>query len=55
MSAKQLLFGDSARQKMLVGINKLADAVVTILVLRVAMLPLIVLGVLPALFTMVFP
>lgn len=31
MSAKQLLFGDSARQKMLVGINKLADAVVTTL------------------------
>lgn len=31
MSAKQLLFGDEARQKMLVGINKLADAVVTTL------------------------
>ena len=31
MSAKQLLFGDDARQKMLVGINKLADAVVTTL------------------------
>lgn len=31
MSAKQLLFGDNARQKMLVGINKLADAVVTTL------------------------
>lgn len=31
MSAKQLLFGDDARQKMLVGINKLASAVVTTL------------------------
>ncbi|AKM81100.1 MAG: 60 kDa chaperonin [Candidatus Pacebacteria bacterium GW2011_GWF2_38_9] len=31
MSAKQLLFGDEARQKMLIGINKLADAVVTTL------------------------
>ncbi len=31
MPAKQLLFGDEARQKMLVGINKLADAVVTTL------------------------
>lgn len=31
MSAKQLVFGDDARQKMLVGINKLADAVVTTL------------------------
>ncbi len=31
MAAKQLLFGDEARQKMLVGINKLADAVVTTL------------------------
>lgn len=31
MAAKQLLFGDDARQKMLVGINKLADAVVTTL------------------------
>lgn len=31
MSAKQLLFGDQARQKMLIGINKLADAVVTTL------------------------
>lgn len=29
--AKQLLFGDEARQKMLVGINKLADAVTTTL------------------------
>lgn len=31
MAAKQLLFGDDARQKMLAGINKLADAVVTTL------------------------
>lgn len=31
MPAKQLLFGDDARQKMLVGINKLASAVVTTL------------------------
>jgi chaperonin GroEL len=31
MSAKQLLFGDEARQKMLIGINKLADAVTTTL------------------------
>ncbi|HPS40755.1 MAG TPA: chaperonin GroEL [Candidatus Woesebacteria bacterium] len=31
MAAKQLLFGDEARQKMLVGINKLANAVVTTL------------------------
>jgi len=31
MSAKQLVFGDEARQKMLIGINKLADAVVTTL------------------------
>ncbi len=31
MSAKKLLFGDEARQKMLIGINKLADAVVTTL------------------------
>jgi len=31
MAAKQLLFGDEARQKMLIGINKLADAVVTTL------------------------
>ncbi len=31
MPAKQLLFGDDARQKMLIGINKLADAVVTTL------------------------
>jgi chaperonin GroEL len=31
MAAKQLLFGDSARQKMLVGINKLAEAVTTTL------------------------
>ena len=31
MAAKQLLFGDEARQKMLVGINKLADAVTTTL------------------------
>ena len=31
MAAKQLLFGDSARQKMLSGINKLADAVTTTL------------------------
>lgn len=31
MSAKQLIFGDEARQKMLVGINKLAAAVVTTL------------------------
>lgn len=31
MAAKQLLFGDEARQKMLVGINKLAAAVVTTL------------------------
>ncbi len=31
MSAKQLTFGDNARQKMLSGINKLADAVVTTL------------------------
>ncbi len=31
MAAKQLLFGDQARQKMLIGINKLADAVVTTL------------------------
>lgn len=31
MSAKQLIFGDEARQKMLIGINKLADAVVTTL------------------------
>jgi chaperonin GroEL len=29
--AKQLLFGDEARQKMLIGINKLADAVTTTL------------------------
>src|SRR5690606_13455953 len=27
MAAKQLVFGDEARQKMLTGINKLADAV----------------------------
>ena len=31
MSAKQLSFGDDARQKMLIGINKLADAVTTTL------------------------
>lgn len=31
MSAKQLLFGDDARQKMLIGINKLARAVTTTL------------------------
>ncbi len=31
MAAKQLLFGDEARQKMVVGINKLASAVVTTL------------------------
>lgn len=31
MAAKQLLFGDDARQKMLIGINKLANAVVTTL------------------------
>ncbi|MGD9129631.1 MAG: chaperonin GroEL [Candidatus Woesebacteria bacterium] len=31
MSAKQLLFGDDARQKMLAGINKLAQAVTTTL------------------------
>jgi len=31
MAAKQLLFGDEARQKMLIGINKLADAVTTTL------------------------
>jgi chaperonin GroEL len=31
MAAKQLLFGDEARQKMLVGINKLAEAVTTTL------------------------
>lgn len=31
MAAKQLLFGDDARQKMLVGINKLANAVTTTL------------------------
>lgn len=31
MAAKQLLFGDDARQKMLIGINKLADAVTTTL------------------------
>ena len=31
MAAKQLLFGDDARQKMLVGINKLASAVTTTL------------------------
>jgi len=31
MSAKQLIFGDDARQKMLIGINKLAAAVVTTL------------------------
>ncbi len=31
MAAKQLLFGDQARQKMLVGINKLASAVTTTL------------------------
>ncbi len=31
MAAKQLIFGDKARQKMLVGINKLADAVTTTL------------------------
>ena len=31
MAAKQLLFGDDARQKMLVGINKLAKAVTTTL------------------------
>ncbi|MFZ5376541.1 MAG: chaperonin GroEL [Patescibacteria group bacterium] len=31
MAAKQLLFGDDARQKMLIGINKLAQAVVTTL------------------------
>ena len=29
--AKELLFGDEARQKMLIGINKLADAVTTTL------------------------
>jgi chaperonin GroEL len=31
MSAKQLVFGDEARQKMLIGINKLASAVTTTL------------------------
>lgn len=31
MAAKQLLFGDEARQKMLIGINKLAEAVTTTL------------------------
>jgi chaperonin GroEL len=31
MAAKQLIFGDEARQKMLIGINKLANAVVTTL------------------------
>lgn len=31
MAAKQLLFGNDARQKMLTGVNKLADAVVTTL------------------------
>jgi chaperonin GroEL len=31
MASKQLLFGDEARQKMLIGINKLASAVVTTL------------------------
>ena len=31
MAAKQLLFGDSARQKMLIGLNKLAEAVTTTL------------------------
>jgi chaperonin GroEL len=31
MAAKQLIFGDDARQKMLMGINKLASAVVTTL------------------------
>src|SRR3990170_816931 len=31
MAAKQLLFGDEARQKMLAGINQLAQAVVTTL------------------------
>jgi chaperonin GroEL len=31
MAAKQLLFGDDARQKMLIGINKLASAVTTTL------------------------
>ncbi len=31
MAAKQLLFGDDARQKMLIGINKLANAVTTTL------------------------
>jgi chaperonin GroEL len=31
MAAKQLLFGNDARQKMLAGVNKLADAVVTTL------------------------
>ena len=31
MPAKQLMFGDDARQKMLVGINKLAAAVTTTL------------------------
>lgn len=31
MAAKQLLFGDEARQKMLIGINKLASAVTTTL------------------------
>ena len=31
MAAKQLLFGDDARQKMLTGVNKLARAVTTTL------------------------
>ena len=31
MSAKQILFGDDARQKLLIGVNKLAKAVVTTL------------------------
>ncbi len=31
MAAKQLIFGDEARQKMLIGINKLAEAVTTTL------------------------
>ena len=31
MAAKQLLFGDDARQKMLAGVNKLAQAVTTTL------------------------
>lgn len=31
MAAKQLIFGDDARQKMLIGINKLAEAVTTTL------------------------